>query len=761
MFDKGQEITLGANRYRLESPLSTQGGHACVWLASSAVQEGQFVVKYPNFKKFQHRTLDDLIKRANAEADLLRQFTPDASTNYICPLQDSGTVQTPVGNIPVLVLPYLSGKLPDDIKDGAANYSVGEALRWLKQIAIALRYLHTAEHQHLIHRDLKPANVLLDSEGDIRLIDLGIAKPARQEDGKTTSSMLTTQWAAPEQIIPVDQHTDGTRLFRVSTSADVYSLGLLAYYLLSQGKSIAYQAHVISRNHTNLGNQYWAEQQQQLKTWEQALTDLACLTESNHKASDKNQFITHLTALLERERNTLSPSGTLISTLSPSLPDAAWFANQCWIWVAQLLSPLPTQRPDAQQAIAYLDQALLMLQPRLDTLLMQPRTSQIVMGEPPRFTVTLQGKNLPPITRWLQVILDGAVITNGLTWTLQAPVDTAAGVNDEVLAELQLPPLQTAGRFELEVIAEVQGQDFRTASCTFTVVQTASQWWQQGNYAAAILLEPRPEWLDTLAQQLDGSLAAAFQHLQFLQEVQRQYPEQPALQQRIQAFNQCYQPTPAKTPVWVWAASGALLGAVVTFALSFSVLTPSSLPHTPQALLTVPTPPDTDKLQLQQQLEAITKERDQLKQTVTDKLQLQQQLEAITKERDQLKQTVSATKAPEPPVITPAPKPPVPVADSTDEVLATVKNILSKKDTAQYAKLPELLKPLLETDNGAAKNSEALFLMGVLHLLDSGVKGVKPDKQAAYKQAACKRLEESKALGNTQAGELYDKVKCR
>lgn len=748
MFDKGQEITLGANRYRLESPLSTQGGHACVWLASSAVQEGQFVVKYPNFKKFQHRTLDDLIKRANAEADLLRQFTPDASRNYICPLQDSGTVQTPVGEIPVLVLPYLSGKLPDDIKDGAANYSVGEALRWLKQIAIALRYLHTVEHQHLIHRDLKPGNVLLDSGGDIRLIDLGIAKPARQEDGKTTSSMLTTQWAAPEQIIPVDQHTDGTRLFRVSTSADVYSLGLLAYYLLSQGKSIAYQAHVISRNHTNLGNQYWAEQQQQLKTWEQALTDLACLTESNHKASDKNQFITHLTALLERERNTLSPSGTLISTLSPSLPDTAWFVNQCWMWVAQLLSPLPTQRPDAQQAIAYLDQALLMLQPSLDTLLMQPRTSQIVMGELPRFTVTLQGKNLPPITHWLQVMLDGAVITNGLTWTLQSPVDTAAWVNDEVLAELQLPPLQTAGRFELEVIAEVQGQDFRTASCTFTVVQTAGQLWEQGDYAGAILLEPRPEWLDAVAQQLDGSLAAAFQHLQFLQEVQRQYPEQPALQQRIQAFNQFYQPTlkkpssprvsHAKTPVWVWASAGALLGAVVTFALSFSVLTPSSPPPTPQALLTVPTPPDADKLQLQQQLEAITKERDQLKQTVS----------ALAAAKPP-----AATKAPEPPVIAPAPKPPVPVANSTDEVLDTVKNILIKKDTAQYSKLPELLKPLLETDNGAAKNSEALRLMGVLHLLGTGVK---PDKQAA-----CKRLEESKALGNTQAGKLYDEIKCR
>ena len=158
----------------------------------------------------------------------------------------------------------------------------------------------------------------------------------------------------------------------------------------------------------------------------------------------------------------------------------------------------------------------------------------------------------------------------------------------------------------------------------------------------------------------------------------------------------------------------------------------------------------------------MTKERDQLKQTVTDKLQLQQQLEAMTKERDQLKQTVSAlaaakppaaTKAPEPPVITPAPKPPVPVADSTDEVLDTVKNILLKKDTAQYAKLPELLKPLLETDNGAAKNSEALRLMGVLHVLGTGVK---PDKQAA-----CKRLEESKALGNTQAGKLYDEVKCR
>lgn len=744
MFDKGQEIILGTNHYRLESLLSTQGGHACVWLASSASQEGQFVVKYPNFTKFRHKTLADFIKRANVEADLLRQFSPDVANNHICPLHDSGTTQTPIGDIPVIVLPYLPGKLPDDIKDGEANYSISDALHWLKQISMALRYLHEAERQQLIHRDLKPGNVLLDNLGDIRLIDLGIAKPTRLENGNTTSSMLTTQWAAPEQIIPIDQHADGTRLFRISTSADIYSLGLLAYYLLSQGKSITYQVHVISRSHTNLGNQYWQEQQQQLKTWEQALTDLACLTEDKRRESDKSQFITHLKALVEGERKTVSPNGTLISTLSPMLPDAEWLANQCWGWVAQLLSPLPEQRPNAQQVIHYLDQTLLMLRPSLDRLLVQAVPSQIAIGELPKFTVTLQGKNLPPIVNWLQVILDGSVMTDGLTWTLQMPAGSTLGVHDELVAHLQLSPLQTAGKFELEVIGEVQGQDFRAASCTFIVVQTASQLWEQGKHADAILLEPHSEWLDALAEQLDGSLDAAFQHLQFLRTVEGKYPEQPALQQRLKAFNQLH-PSPivasnhTQTRSWIWASSGAFLGAIVAFTLSTLVSTPPAPPL-----------PDNNQILLQQQLEAITKERDQLKQMV------------LTLETEKETKKTSAAipaNAPEPvtapaavavnapePVATPAVLS-VPPASTGSTNLEKAKDILLKQYQVQYPKLPELLQPLLEE-----KNHEAMRIMGVLYI--SGI-GVKRDKQEA-----CKLFKDSAALGNPQAGKLYNEVKC-
>lgn len=744
MFDKGQEIALGANRYRLEEPLPTQGGHACVWLASSAFQEGRFVIKYPNFKKFRHRALEDLIVRARTEAELLQQFTHDATTNHICPLHDNGTVQTTVGDIPVLVLPYLPGKLPDDIKDGEANYSVGDALRWLKQIAIALRYLHEAEHKHLIHRDLKPGNVLLDSMGDIRLIDLGITKPSRQGDGETTSSMLTTQWAAPEQIIPVDQHADGTRLFRVSTSADVYSLGLLAYYLLSQGKAIAYQAHVISRSHTNLGNQYWQEQQQRLKTWEQALTDLACLTEEKRKESDKSQFIAHLKMLVERERETVSPSGTLIGTLSPILPDAEWFANQCWTWLAQMLSPLPAQRPNAQQVIHYLDQALLMLQPKLDTLLVQPVVTQIAMGEPPKFTVKLQGENLPPILDWLQVTLNGSVVTKGLTWKLQSPVDAAALVNDEVLTQLQLPPMQTAGTFELEVIGEIQGQAFCDASCTFSVVQTASQLWQQGNHAGAILLEPRPEWLDALEQQLDGSLDAAYQHLQFLREVQGKYPGQQVLQQRVKAFNQSHQSTP-KLPAhpvvsegprneraWVLASFGALLGAGITSVVAFALdpvvpSEPQASPSTPQALLSISTTPDTDKAQLQQQLETVMKERDKLKQKLSEL--------PVVKEP----QTKESRPTPASQPVTQLPL----MADTKVAALEKAKDILFKEDKAQYSKLPELLNPWVE-----AKEGEAMMMMGIMYVL--GDKGIKRDETKG-----CGLLKQAKEKNTEKASKAY------
>ena len=101
--------------------------------------------------------------------------------------------------------------------------AVDEVVSLLTPLAEALDHLH---RQGIVHRDLKPANVKLRTDGRPVLLDLGIAKDlSRQGSGqtKTMTTMGTSAWMAPEQA---DAKT-------VTAAADVYSLGLIAYALLS------------------------------------------------------------------------------------------------------------------------------------------------------------------------------------------------------------------------------------------------------------------------------------------------------------------------------------------------------------------------------------------------------------------------------------------------------------------------------------------------------------------------------------------------
>jgi serine/threonine protein kinase len=81
-------------------------------------------------------------------------------------------------------------------------------------------------HRHLIiHRDLKPSNVLVDSSGQPKLLDFGIAKllDESSEPTETIERLLTPNYASPEQL------RGGTQ----TTATDVYSLGAVLYKLLT------------------------------------------------------------------------------------------------------------------------------------------------------------------------------------------------------------------------------------------------------------------------------------------------------------------------------------------------------------------------------------------------------------------------------------------------------------------------------------------------------------------------------------------------
>lgn len=143
----------------------------------------------------------------------------------IAHLYDAGT--TPEG-VPYLVMEYVEGRRIDKYCD-EEGLSVEERLELLDRVCATVEYAHG---RLVVHRDLKPGNILVTDDGIPKLLDFGVARlldPAAEGGAGAAAATtvgpraLTPEYASPEQL----------RGEPVTTSADVYALGVLSYVLLS------------------------------------------------------------------------------------------------------------------------------------------------------------------------------------------------------------------------------------------------------------------------------------------------------------------------------------------------------------------------------------------------------------------------------------------------------------------------------------------------------------------------------------------------
>ena len=205
--------------YRLLRHLGA-GGMAEVWLAQR--DDGAFQRTVAIKLLFRHATShqrDNFAQRFARERDIL------ASLHHpnIAGLHDAGV--TPSGQ-PWLALEYVEGQ-PLTAWCDAAQLSVDARVRLFRQVLLAVQHAHA---NLVIHRDLKPANILVTTQGEVRLLDFGIAKLMEPEGGalaeteltRQAGQPLTVQYASPEQLT-------GQPL---TTACDVYSLGVVLYELL-------------------------------------------------------------------------------------------------------------------------------------------------------------------------------------------------------------------------------------------------------------------------------------------------------------------------------------------------------------------------------------------------------------------------------------------------------------------------------------------------------------------------------------------------
>ncbi len=122
-------------------------------------------------------------------------------------------------------MPYLPGGSLKDLVEKQGPLNEEEALNITRQIAQALKYMHT-EH-HICHYDVKPDNILFDRNGKAVLIDFGISKNYDSQ-GKETS---ITPIGMSEGYAPIEQYQQMVNEF--SPSSDVYALGATLYYAVN------------------------------------------------------------------------------------------------------------------------------------------------------------------------------------------------------------------------------------------------------------------------------------------------------------------------------------------------------------------------------------------------------------------------------------------------------------------------------------------------------------------------------------------------
>jgi non-specific serine/threonine protein kinase/serine/threonine-protein kinase len=126
--------------------------------------------------------------------------------------------------MPYLVMEYVQG-ITVDKYCRQKNLSIEARLDIFRKICSSVAYAH---RNLVVHRDLKPSNILINSEGEPKLLDFGIAKlfsPAStKEETITHFQALTPEYASPEQL-------SGEKL---NVSTDVYSLGVILYELLTE-----------------------------------------------------------------------------------------------------------------------------------------------------------------------------------------------------------------------------------------------------------------------------------------------------------------------------------------------------------------------------------------------------------------------------------------------------------------------------------------------------------------------------------------------
>lgn len=191
-----------------------KGGMSKVYLAMDQNLNKQWAVKEIVKNKYDKNN-DVMIQSALAEANMIKKLDHPALPRIVDIINREDVIY--------IIMDYVEGEPLSTIIQRQGKQLQERVIQWARELCNVLDYLHT-QNPPIIYRDMKPSNVMLQPNGNIKLIDFGIAREYKEDNIADTVSLGTKGYAAPEQFGGKGQ-TDAR--------TDVYCLGVTLYHLVT------------------------------------------------------------------------------------------------------------------------------------------------------------------------------------------------------------------------------------------------------------------------------------------------------------------------------------------------------------------------------------------------------------------------------------------------------------------------------------------------------------------------------------------------
>lgn len=208
------------SKYEILKLLNTGGMNSAIYLALDKKLNRQWAIK--KVRKSSSQTASMLM----AEASIMKNLDHPMLPRIV------GIEEDP--KFFYIIMDFVQGENLKTVVSSSGPQAQDTVVSWGVKLCDVLTYLHG---KGIVYRDMKPANIMLSPDGNIKLIDFGIAREYKENASEDTTALGTEGYAAPEQYEGKGQ-TDAR--------TDVYGMGITLFQLLTGVNPSSYQENIFS-----------------------------------------------------------------------------------------------------------------------------------------------------------------------------------------------------------------------------------------------------------------------------------------------------------------------------------------------------------------------------------------------------------------------------------------------------------------------------------------------------------------------------------